>query len=653
MKNPTIFKGTLLIFSCVLLTVLGLAILNSDLNADATTTIGLDINTGNITSSGTITSQDLTVQKAGDATLTVYSNTDDPTADSKLLVVQKGRTTPSELFSVDEDGDVAIANDLTVTGNVTSGTWQGTPIATKYGGTGQDWSDTAQGNLPYFSGTGTLSNLAPGTAGQFLKTGGTDADPAWANVTRSATFVVAASDSSTLSKQQADYVCDGTNDQVEIQKAIDALPSGGGKVLLMEGVYTTTGEIRLGSDVYLAGVGFNNTIIKFKDGTTPEYNIITIHGNNVKVSDIQLDCNKSNTSNPSTHNFGAGIEIPIGFHYIVIDAVYIHDSWRRLLMSYYSSDVKVLNSIFVNCVEDAVDIDHGCHRWIVSNNHISGTGEYGVTVDGGAEYATGHIISNNIIEDVATGIYAYGTASYNSNISNNIIRNVSTGIIAEYNNTVSNNNLFACSSFGIKAVHDNSIFGNTIIYMVDRRAIDISGDSNRVYGNTIVGGSQTIAVREACKYNVISVNHFTNVNSWNIQIWGDNNYVIGNTVTREQNSTTLSTNASSGATTINVSDQVFSIGDYVHIVLNDATNHDTYITAITDSALFGSYNQLTIRDALPSAADSGNSIAQYMAPVGIKIYAGASDNIISSNIIDDAGAFVVDDGTNTTIVGQM
>ena len=47
---------------------------------------------------------------------------------------------------------------------------------------------------------------------------------------RTATFVVAASDSSAKSKDQADYVCDGVDDQVEIQAAIDALPSGSGKV---------------------------------------------------------------------------------------------------------------------------------------------------------------------------------------------------------------------------------------------------------------------------------------------------------------------------------------------------------------------------------------------------------------------------------------
>ena len=42
--------------------------------------------------------------------------------------------------------------------------------------------------------------------------------------TRSATLTVAANDASTYSKEAADYVCDGTEDDVPIQAAIDALP---------------------------------------------------------------------------------------------------------------------------------------------------------------------------------------------------------------------------------------------------------------------------------------------------------------------------------------------------------------------------------------------------------------------------------------------
>jgi hypothetical protein len=57
-------------------------------------------------------------------------------------------------------------------------------------------------------------------------------------VARTATYVVAASDAPAHVKKQADYVCDGTDDQVEIQAAIDALPTGGGIVHLTTGNYT-------------------------------------------------------------------------------------------------------------------------------------------------------------------------------------------------------------------------------------------------------------------------------------------------------------------------------------------------------------------------------------------------------------------------------
>lgn len=54
-------------------------------------------------------------------------------------------------------------------------------------------------------------------------------------VTRSATKIVAANDS--LDKLRADYVCDGTADNVQIQDAINALPATGGRVLLLDGTY--------------------------------------------------------------------------------------------------------------------------------------------------------------------------------------------------------------------------------------------------------------------------------------------------------------------------------------------------------------------------------------------------------------------------------
>ncbi len=60
-------------------------------------------------------------------------------------------------------------------------------------------------------------------------------------VTRSSTLVVAASDSTALCKSQADYVCDGTADDVEIQDALDS----GKSVLCLRGSYYTSSPIQL------------------------------------------------------------------------------------------------------------------------------------------------------------------------------------------------------------------------------------------------------------------------------------------------------------------------------------------------------------------------------------------------------------------------
>ena len=58
-------------------------------------------------------------------------------------------------------------------------------------------------------------------------------------------LVVASNTASALEKLQADYVCDGTADNVEIQAAIDALPSTGGKVSLSEGTFNLAATINI------------------------------------------------------------------------------------------------------------------------------------------------------------------------------------------------------------------------------------------------------------------------------------------------------------------------------------------------------------------------------------------------------------------------
>ncbi len=103
---------------------------------------------------------------------------------------------------------------------------------------------------------------------------------------RTATLIVAASDSSAKSKAGADYVCDGIADQVDIQAAIDALPAVGGRVILLEGQFNISATIVLGDgtqdQVTFEGQG-NSTLLLLVDNadchviettaTSPAHNI--------------------------------------------------------------------------------------------------------------------------------------------------------------------------------------------------------------------------------------------------------------------------------------------------------------------------------------------------------------------------------------------
>ena len=79
--------------------------------------------------------------------------------------------------------------------------------------------------------------------------------------TRGATFIIAASDSSEASRAQADYICDGVNDEVEIQSAIDALPVVGGSIELLEGNYYIDYTIQIRDRLHMRGAGAESTVL--------------------------------------------------------------------------------------------------------------------------------------------------------------------------------------------------------------------------------------------------------------------------------------------------------------------------------------------------------------------------------------------------------
>ncbi len=109
-----------------------------------------------------------------------------------------------------------------------------------------------------------------------------------------ATIVVAASDSSTKSKAAADYTCSSSGAQSTINTAISALPSGGGKVLLLEGTYKINGSININKDnVTLEGMGWSTVIIRTTSTTIVP---IEITKSNAIIQNLKVNGNKSSYS---------------------------------------------------------------------------------------------------------------------------------------------------------------------------------------------------------------------------------------------------------------------------------------------------------------------------------------------------------------------
>lgn len=141
----------------------------------------------------------------------------------------------------------------------------GTTITADASGRGYD------GTTPAAHAAGADIYFGPLTAARFnvlrdaiialqTKIGVTSGYPT-AKIGRGASLVVAASGASAMEKAQADYLCDGTADDVEINAAIAALPTGanvaGGAVRLTGGYFNLAAPILIDRDnITLVGSGW-------------------------------------------------------------------------------------------------------------------------------------------------------------------------------------------------------------------------------------------------------------------------------------------------------------------------------------------------------------------------------------------------------------
>ena len=473
---------------------------------------------------------------------------------------------------------------------------------------------------------------------------------------QSATLVVAASDS--LHQGYADYVCDGVDDQVEIQAAIEALPSGGGKVVLLDGEYTLNentsnalnAAINIGrSNVTLEGSGWG-TILKLKDGITAPSILQSYSpaGSNIIIRNLQIDGNKANTTDPGVHTHGCGFHSS-GLTDFIIENLYVHDIWYRGL-SFYSGERGIIrNNNIVDVYNNCVNLDHSTSYVTVTGNYLSATGSSaGIEVDA----STGHINVRNIItNNIVSGYFGIRGTSIGVQecvIANNNIYDSTHGISFEGKNSIiSHNNINHTDNTPLKlGGYTNRAIGNIFIYTMNSK-IEIAGNYNNLIGNSILGGRES-GILVSGNHNIVrDCIMLRSRDGTGITIEGDYNKICGNQILNtDWTNTNLSEAASSGATVINVA-SISSLYEGLYILIRETGKTDTYgyITKILD-------NELTISAALNDSYTTAASVMLgYHAYwiTGISLAAGATGNEIENNHIYGVATPLSDSGTNTVI----
>ena len=334
---------------------------------------------------------------------------------------------------------------------------------------------------------------------------------------------IASTSASAGVKAAADYVCDGTNDQVEINAAITALPAAGGVIELSEGVFGIGARIivgkkvifrGLGKDVtsisinYSAAAGAANSVIGCSYHTT--FEDLKIYTNTAPAADnVIISAAAGLCVIRSTVDEGSYTGTAIYCSTAVYQEIYIYNSYisAYLCLDIQRQGLSVVKDSTIRCygyigilVHD--EVSGGYVANIGSLLHIQGNRFYGAysavvaRVDYGTDYMGQATISNNVFTETRVGV-TLGIADGFIISNNEFIRNTEAAIEVYQGsnfNVITNNRIQAPGTNGIRIEDsdDNLIEGNLIngasrVTDNTNSGIFIDGNSNRnsVINNTL------------------------------------------------------------------------------------------------------------------------------------------------------------------------
>jgi parallel beta-helix repeat protein len=259
---------------------------------------------------------------------------------------------------------------------------------------------------------------------------------------------VAASNAPAWVKLIANYNCDGTADEVEINAAITA--ANGGKVVLSSGTFIIANKISLTSNTSLEGQG-SSTIIKVANST--HIHAIELNGVlNVKIRNLTVDGNYSNQSALTAPDLTASCINVTGVvsRIKIIDCELTNSIGHGLLLQggtqVYNSGIIANNQIYGNR-QNGIHMTPAAEYFVISNNVINGNILTGININGTTNL---QLVGNNITDNGNYGIYSIGSAMTNPPgkciiNSNTVNHNTNGGIYLTSHNyiTLSANSVMA------------------------------------------------------------------------------------------------------------------------------------------------------------------------------------------------------------------
>jgi len=277
--------------------------------------------------------------------------------------------------------------------------------------------------------------------------------PSWGNVENSKQAV-------TVGFSDADYICDGAADDVQINAAIAYINSrGGGKVYVKESSvpYDITDSIILFDKVDLSGPG-SSTVLKANASLAGAKHMIQNYdltsGNvDIRIHDLYLDGNHAARTGSVGTETGCNIFLKRSSYCSVYN---VHS------VNSFSANIAFCNGTHNSSMFNNVAVNAGTHNFLIAGSETGPTNTYENTVYGN--------ISRDAGQDGTFGVgFEIAIYAIKNIVSNNVAINSKEGGIHIYErsnyNIVSDNQIADCDQNGISIVDEsdyNTITGNMI-----------------------------------------------------------------------------------------------------------------------------------------------------------------------------------------------